>query len=321
LIEQVSQTKLTEITELGKMYVSRRAKWLLKKGYIRRIRGHENPALYRRTDKRFPPLEEGLKSCNASDQWDWSEAFEEEIFGGHYNVWSMKVNGPPLENWPWEWDKIGNQTPPHHFKNNITFDTVEGQIKVMTLRYIYGKKSKSITIWLDHDEFDSDEQMIRWLDWSKEILILIWRELQKMMEMPRKMKAGVAHAWKEMGLDEEDEYVDYSKGPNKPEWETTDRIKAINLKTVPTRVQSLEEDAARASLERHTLARQTREAMDKVCNGTSKARDAQDDFNRSQVDFNNAVADRLGEEPKETEKGDGAKAPLPPENIHDIMYH
>ena len=89
------------------MYVSRRVKWLLKKGYIRRIRGHEKPALYRGTDKQFPPLEEASKSCNGSDQWDWSEAFEEEIFGGHYNVWSMKVNGPPLENWPWEWDKIG----------------------------------------------------------------------------------------------------------------------------------------------------------------------------------------------------------------------
>ena len=305
------------------MKVSRITKFLLAEGYIRRKRGTRSPAQYNPTKKPFP-------RCNTTDQWDWSEGFEEEIFGGHYNKWKMRVNGPPVKGFPWEWDKHGTQDPPHHLVFDIKLDTREGPVDIKALRYINGKKKKSITVWLDNDALRTDEEIVNWTEWSRERLILVWRELQYMTGMhlglpepvsdghiDRRIRAGVAHAWKEMGLDDDDEYVDYSKGEGKPTWETTDGKKALAIKTVPKRVDSLEEEAARAAVERERLAREAREYADRVVNGTTRTRDAQDELNQAQAEFNKAVTERLSEGAETPEK---AKVTEAATDYHDYMY-
>lgn len=316
------------------MYVSRRTKWLLKKGYIRRVRGHENPALYRVTDKHFPALGESPETCNARDQWDWSEIFEEDSWGGHYNAWKFKVLGPPLKGWPWEnWDKIGDQKPPHYFKKNFPIDTEEGTITIRKLRYINGRENKSITVWLDHDKFETNHEMLSWRKDSQTKLILIGREIQYMtgiyLSLPnqiddphltKRVRKGVAKAYKRLGLGSDRKFIDNSEGKDKPHLEVKDERDAIAIETVPDRVENLEDEVTEAALERARLTIEARNNYEIVTNGTSVVRRAQDNLNQAQADFNQAVAERLTDEPTDTEDRDGAEAPTTP-NIHDMMYH
>jgi len=231
--------------------VSKHLKKLRRDGYVVKRRGVKGAGSYVLTEK-------GRKAVEAQPEQPKQDHQGWLIVKPHSELHKWYADFKVTGAWelPFNWDR--SSRPPNdyiHWKDGFKEEDKYGDLlEARRIRYAEGKKSKTITIWLDHQSPVGLQTCADVVSRNTDMALKIAGHIQRTCgvrlgligicgrpHVAFNINPDIALTCHKAGIRTEDVYIDFSDGVDQPHLETDNIRKGIMLETAPDHIEHLYE--------------------------------------------------------------------------------